>query len=333
MAPDLCTAHAHVCASGGTTSPGSFTDDSENTPGTPQNTPSEACAEQVQPGAIAVAASELAAEAQPAAATDIVSGGAERALHGPHDDALTPTLGFPSHPEEAAAAKGPALQDASSPNSITQPGSQPVNIPYARETETAEHAQAGHVDEIPAIGVSDALMVLEQEISQQAQRQDSAVEGDTYYDAVPEQASLLPPASAAASSALEVPASPSEQAEPGRAEPAQESPSHALAQHPEAQQEPETPTSHYASSTAESLGQVIGSIKQTVKESRLADAGTVQTKDAEKHVVVSLRYACGWHLCIESAVLDMSTMCFNSSGCRQQIRAGHSGVLSNGPMS
>ena len=146
-----------------------------------------------------MAAHERAAELQPAAAPVIGSGGTERALHAPHDGALTPTLRTPLHPDEAEAAKGPALQDSSSPNSITQSGSQPASPPFARETEIAEHAQAGQANEIPAIGVSDTLMVRELEDAEQTQRQDGAAEGESYYDAVPVQASVLPPASAAAS--------------------------------------------------------------------------------------------------------------------------------------
>lgn len=297
MAVDLSVAHAHACTAGGTPSPGSSTDDSKNAEGTPQATPLEhvAYAEQVQPGANAVAAREREAELQPAAAPAIISAGAERALHAPPDGALTPTLRTPSHPDEAEAAKGPALQDTPSLDSVTRTGSQPANPPVARETEIAEHAQAGQNNEIPAIGVSDTPIVLEPEDAEQAQRQDSAIEGDTYYDTFPVLATVLPPASAAASSASEVQASHSEQTEPSRAEPAQEIPFHAPAQHQEAPQEPETPSSHHASSPAEGLRQVTGSDKHTMKERRPAHAGTVQSKDAEKHVDVTLRCACGWH--------------------------------------
>ncbi len=188
------------------------------------------------------------------------------------------------------AAQSPALQDASTPDSITLPGVLPAELPKSDGIEKAQHAQPGQADESAASGVPAAQMVHEPE---QAQRQDSALEGETYYDAVPVQALVVPLAIAAASSAVPAQASPSMQIEPRQAEPVQEGPSHPEAQRQEPPQNFEVFESIQASTAAQRLGQISGAAKPGMMESPAAAAGSMQSAGPERHVAVNLR--CAWY--------------------------------------
>ena len=250
--------------------PDASPDDSKSAEGAPQTMSSQngVHAEQVLRVGAAVHADGHPAHSRAAAAPSVnVREDRESALHPLCDDTLTSTLHSPAHPGPADAAEVPILQAASTPDSITPPGVQPAKLPKAA-----------------AIGVSEALTVHEPHYARQAQRQDSALEGETYYDAVPVQASVVPLATAAASSAVPVQASPSMQIEPRQAEAMQRIPSH-----PEAQ--PEEPPQMPELSEDASTAQISGAAKPGMLQTPVAAAGSMQSTGPERHVAVNLRCA------------------------------------------
>lgn len=291
MALHPAAAHAHASHTQGTPTPDTSTDDGESAEGAPQAMPSqdEAHAEQALLSGAAGHADEHPAHSQPAAACImIVREETESALHTLHGDAVIPILPPPAHPGQAEAAKISAWQDASTPDSITQPGIQPAEPSVSDGVEIAQHAQPGQADESAATGIPEAQLVHE---PQQAQRQDSAVEGEMYYDALPVQASVVPLAIAAASSAVPAQASPSMQIKPHQAEAVQESHPHPEAQRQGAPQKPDIINSPHASTAVQSVEQTIGAAKPGLMQRPIAAAGSMHSVGTERHVAVNLRCA------------------------------------------